>query len=63
MKPKVSLEVAATGREEVLAFLSLDVVHAFYDMMGLGPLLQAGLHRALPLLPTCVRIRSQLQIL
>jgi len=48
MKPKVSLEVAAAGREhEVFPFLTLDVVHAFYDMMGLGPLLQAGLHRAL----------------
>jgi hypothetical protein len=47
MRQKVSLEAAAEGHEWVFALLTLDVVRAFYDLMGLDPAFHAGLQRAL----------------
>jgi hypothetical protein len=47
MRQTVSLEAAAEGHEWVFALLTLDVVRAFYDMMGLDPAFHAGLHGAL----------------
>jgi len=47
MQQKVQLETAAIRREWVFSFLTLDVVRAFYDMMGIDPTFHAGLNLAL----------------
>jgi hypothetical protein len=47
MQQNATLETAAARREWVFAFLTLDVVRAFYDLMGLDTAVEAGLQGAL----------------
>jgi hypothetical protein len=47
MEQRTRLEIAANSHQWVFPLLTLDVVRTFYDLMGLGPELNAGLHEAL----------------
>jgi hypothetical protein len=58
MQQKVTLESAALDRQWVFPLLTLDVVHSFYDLMGLNQEAQAGLQKALR--ATTLATRKQL---